>query len=67
MIDLAENSFQSPLYIKLDTKQGQVDHIKIIKRVAFEGVWHTTLSIKTKKCNFFLYKKLTPVRNRSFF
>ena len=67
MIDLACNSSQSPLYIKLDTKHGQVNHIKIIKRVAFEGVWHTTLSIKTKKCNFFLYEKLTPVRKGSFF
>ncbi len=45
MIDLAENSFQSPLYIKLDTKQGQVDHIKIINRFAFEGVYYQFLNI----------------------
>ncbi len=67
MIDLAMNSVLCPLYFQLDTKQGQVSHIKIIKRVAFEGVWHTSLSSKTKKCNFFLYKKMTPVRKWSFF
>ncbi len=67
MIDLAMNSVLCPLDIQLVIKHRQVDHIKIIKRVAFEGVWHTTFYSKTKKCNFFLYKKMTPVRNRSFF